>query len=513
MTLGPPIEVRTGPDASLPAGSAPLVLVAGATGYIGGHLVGPLERAGYRVRAMARSPQHLRGIASPSTEVARADVFDAGQVRAAMRDVDTAVYLVHSMGESRDFAVRDRKAAGIFAGAAREAGVRRIVFMGALGADEGPASEHLSSRHEVGRLLASAGVPVVELRASIALGSGSTPFEMIRNLVEKLPVILTPRWAHSPSQPISIEDLVDYLVSAVALPDALERTHRIYEVGGAEVITYLDLLRLYAQRRGLKRLIVSTPLLPLRLSAWGLSFLAPKQAAVGRQLARSLRQPTVVTTGDALRDFPDIRPVGALEAFDGALAAERESLLRMRWSDEFADRPVGVPAIVEYEGRYVDSRAVFVACPPEVAFGPVARIGGEKGWYAFEPLWDVRGFLDFLLGGPGRRRRRRDDHELIKGDVLEWWRVTSVDPPLLLQLEAELVMPGSGWLQYELTDHGRATMVRQTAIFDPKGVLGRLYWYAVVPFHHLVFNGTLKGIERECPVISDGLDGGSPVDT
>ncbi len=485
-------------------GATRTILVTACTGYIGRSIVKPLESAGYHVRAAARSPERLRGIVTERTEVVSADAFDALAVRTALEEVDTAFYLVHTLGGGADYAERDRHAATIFAEAAREAGVRRIVFFGGLGGDPGKLSEHLASRHEVGRVLASTGVPVVEFRASIVIGSGSTSFEMIRNLVEKLPAMTTPRWVRMPCQPIAIDDVVRYLVAAVDLPDDASRPHRIYEVGGADIVTYGDLLRMYGERRGLTRLIIPVPVLSPGLSGWWLYLFTPKQATVGRQLAESLRHPTIVTSDAATRDFPAIRPIGASEAYDRAFAAEEAAFSAMRWNDELADRPADASPDFEREGRYVDSRTLKVACPPEAAFDPIACIGGENGWYAFDTLWDIRGFFDILLGGPGRRRGRRDQYALVEGDVLEWWRVEKVESPRLLRLEAEMVMPGRGWLQYELSPEADGTLVRQTATFDAKGVLGRLYWYAVLPFHHFVFTGTLKGIERECTELVSG---------
>ncbi len=269
-------------------------------------------------------------------------------------------------------------------------------------------------------------------------------------------------------------------------------------------MTYGDLLSLYGAHRGLKRLIIPVPVLSPGLSGWWLYLFTPKQATVGRQLAESLRHPTTVTSDAAARDFPAIHPIGTEEAYDRAFTAEAAAFSAIRWNEELADRPADASPNFEREGRYVDSRTLRIACPPEAAFDPITCIGGENGWYAFDTLWDIRGFFDILLGGPGRRRGRRDQYALIEGDVLEWWRVETVDSPRLLRLRAEMVMPGEGWLQYELVPDGEGTIVRQTATFDAKGLLGRLYWYAVLPFHHFVFTGTLKGIERECTELISG---------
>jgi uncharacterized protein YbjT (DUF2867 family) len=476
------------------------VLVMGATGYVGSHLLQPLANAGYRVRAAARDPRRLH--LPPGVEPVAADVRDAPLVRTALEGVDTAFYLVHTLGSGADYAEHDRAAARIFAQAARDAGVRRIVYLGGLGQDQAALSEHLASRHEVGRLLAESGVPVVEFRASIVIGSGSTSFEMIRNLTEKLPVMTTPRWVRMPAQPISVDDVVAYLVAAVGADLPAGESHRIYGIGGADIVTYGDLLSLYARRRGLKRLIIPVPVLSPGLSGWWLYLFTPKQATVGRQLAESLRYPTVVRDDAAARDFPAIVPIGADEAFQRALAAEDTDFDSILWAEEFAG--TSDPQQIEREGRYIDSRVILAHCPIEAAFDPVACIGGDNGWYAFDTLWDLRGFIDVLLGGPGRRRGRRDQYALVEGDHLEWWLVERVVPPTLLRLRAEMRLPGRGWLQYELAAVGDETRIRQTATFDARGVLGRLYWYAVAPLHTFVFNGTLRGIESRARALAEG---------
>jgi uncharacterized protein YbjT (DUF2867 family) len=476
-----------------------LVLVSAANGYIGSRLLAALASAGYRLRASARSPHKARPPAG--VELVQADALDPDAVRASMRGVSTAFYLVHTLGAGAGYEERDRQAAVIFAEAARDAGVRRIVYLGGLGDASAVLSDHLASRQEVGRVLASTGVPVVEFRASIVIGTGSTSWEMIRNLVEKLPVMTTPKWVRMPAQPIAIADVCAYLAAAIELP-APPEAHTVYEIGGTELVSYGDLLRLYARRRGLRRLVIPVPVLSPGLSGWWLYLFTPREATVGRQLAESLRFPTVVSNDDAARDFPSIEPIGAAEAVDRAFAEEDASFAAIRWSEELQSKTT--PTSIVREGRYIDSRTIKAHCPPEAAFDPIACIGGERGWYAFDTLWDIRGFVDILFGGPGHRRGRRDQYALLEGDHLEWWRVETVRPPHLLRLCAEMRIPGAGWLQYEIEPDDDGTLVRQTAIFDAKGVLGRAYWYLVLPFHHFVFEGTLKGIDRECRALVEG---------
>lgn len=476
-----------------------LTLITAASGYIGSRLLSALAAGGHTLRASARDPRRVKAV--QGVEVVTADALDADAVAASLAGVATAVYLVHTLGAGEGYAERDRTAARIFAKAAREAGVRRIVYLGGLGDDSAVLSDHLSSRQEVGRLLGEAGVPVIEFRASIVIGPGSTSFEMIRNLVEKLPVMPTPRWVRMPAQPIAISDVLAYLTAAVDAPDPGE-AHAVYEIGGADIVSYGDLLMLFAQRRGLRRLVIPVPVLSPGLSGWWLYLFTPREATVGRQLAESLRFPTVVTGDAARRAFPEIRPCGAAEAIDRAFADEARTFAATCWSDALEGMPL--PVSLSREGRYIDSRTIHASCPPEAAFDPIACIGGEKGWYAFDTLWDIRGFLDILVGGPGHRRGRRDQYALVEGDHLEWWRVEKVESPRLLRLRAEMRLPGEGWLQYELTPDGEGTLVRQTATFHPKGLLGRVYWYLVLPFHHFVFEGTLKGIDRECRALVSG---------
>lgn len=491
------------PDPEPQAGPSPTVLVTAASGYIGSHVVPALGAAGFSVRVAARNPARLpKTVRQVVREVAVADALDADAVRASLEGIETAYYLVHTLGSGPDYAEKDRRAAEIFAAAAAQAGVKRIVFFGGLGADAPGLSEHLASRHEVGRVLGAGAVPVIEFRASIVLGSGSTSFEMIRNLVEKLPAMTTPLWVRQPSQPIAVSDVVAYLVAAASLP-VEGAGHRVYEIGGSDVVTYSGLLEAYARHRGLKRLIIPVPVLSPGLSGWWLYLFTPKQATVGRQLAESLRFPTVVTNDAAKRDFPHIVPLTMEEAMRATFAEEDEAFSKIRWAEELAGS--SHPATFEREGRYIDSRTLEADCPPEAAFDPIACIGGENGWYAFDTLWDIRGAFDRVLGGPGRHRGRRDQYALVEGDYLEWWRVQQVDSPRFLRLEAEMKLPGRGWLQYELSELPQGgTLVRQTAIFDAKGLLGRLYWYSIIPFHHFVFQGTLAGIEERCVALVSG---------
>jgi uncharacterized protein YbjT (DUF2867 family) len=464
------------------------ILVTGATGYIGGRLLNVLVGSSAEVRCLARRPEAIA--ARAGLDVVAGDVLDPEAVRRALEGVDVAYYLVHSMGTSGGFEQLDRHAATTFAAAAREAGVGRIVYLGGLG--HGPAlSTHLASRQEVGRLLASTGVETIEFRASIVIGSGSLSFELVRSLTERLPVMITPRWVDTQAQPIAIEDVIDYLVAASHLET---QGSEVFEIGGSEVATYGELMREYARQRGLRRTLIRVPFLTPRLSSLWLGLVTPLNARIGRKLIASLPHETVVRDPRALERFP-IRPRGYREAIARALVNEDQELAATRWSDAFsvgertARRPRG-----ETYGRLVDTRARRVASSPVRAFAPVRRIGGGTGWYYGNVLWRLRGFVDLLVGGVGLRRGRRDPETPAVGSTLDFWRVEAYEPDRLLRLRAEMRLPGRAWLQFEVDGDEQGSEIRQTALFDPVGLAGLLYWYALLPLHKLVFRGMLDGI-------------------
>jgi len=424
----------------------------------------------------------------------RGDVLDAASLDAALTGADTAYYLVHSMASRGDFQDEERRGAANFARAARAAAVRRIVYLGGLGDDVAP-SPHLASRHEVGRILRESGVPTVELRASVVIGSGSLSFEMVRALVERLPVLITPRWVLQRAQPIAIEDVVSYLVAAADVPlDGSE----IVEIGGPDQVSYLDLMREYGAQRRLRRIYVRVPVLTPRLSSLWLGLVTPLYARVGRKLIDSLRTATIVTSPRARALFPDIRPRRMSEAVARALVNEDREIAETRWSD--ARSSLGEARRwggIHTGSRLIDSRTAPVAQPAAVAFAALERIGGEVGWYYANWLWRLRGALDLVVGGPGLRRGRRDPESLQPGDALDFWRVEAVEAPRLLRLRAEMRVPGRAWLQFEVSDAGRdGSVIRQTAIFEPRGLWGLVYWYGLYVVHGLIFGGMLRAIAR-----------------
>lgn len=470
------------------------VLLTGTTGYVGGRLLRRLIDAGHTVHTLARRPEHLR-VADPRLHAFQGDLLDPATLSPAMEGVDVAYYLVHSMGSSKDFAETDRQAATHFAKAARENHIQRVVYLGGLAhaTPDTPLSSHMASRQEVGHILRASGVPVTEFRASIVIGSGSLSFELIRALVERLPVMITPRWVEIMAQPIGIEDLLEYLMAALDLPG---EAHRTYEIGGADQVSYGGLMREYARQRGLRRWMLPVPLLTPHLSSLWLGLVTPIYARVGKALISSIRNASVVNDTSALHYFP-LRPSGLSEIISQALRNEDRDYAETRWSSALSS--LGTLPHPPGNGmgtRIVDSRTRRVPVPPDVAFAPIQSIGGSNRWYYANFLWQIRGWLDLMAGGAGLRRGRRHPVELAPGDTLDWWRVEAIEPGRRLRLYAEMKVPGRAWLEFEVTPHASGSEIRQTALFDPAGLGGRLYWYALYPVHVLIFAGMLRAIAR-----------------
>jgi uncharacterized protein YbjT (DUF2867 family) len=474
-------------------GSKPLILLTGATGYVGGRLLKALEQAGHRVRCLVRRPHFLRSRVAATTEVVAGDVLAPESLKAALHGVHTAYYLIHSMGSGQNFAAMDRQAAENFASAARQAGVARMVYLGGLGESGSDLSPHLRSRQEVGTVLRRSGVQVLEFRASIVIGSGSLSFELVRALVERLPVMITPRWVTVEAQPIAIEDLVAYLLAALDLPIT---DSRIYEIGGADQVCYGDIMREYAHQRGLRRLMLPVPVLTPGLSSLWLGLVTPVYARIGRQLIDSICHPTVVRDTTAQQTFA-ICPMGIRQAIARALRNEDQEFAETRWSDALssggAQRSWGG---ARFGTRLVDTRSLEVATSSAHAFAPIRRIGGKTGWYYANWLWSLRGFIDLLVGGVGCRRGRRDPEWLYPGETVDFWRVEAFEPNRRLRLFAEMKVPGRAWLEFEVEGEATSSRIHQTAIFDPLGLWGQLYWYALYPLHGLIFGGMLRNLGR-----------------
>lgn len=488
-----------------------LVLLTGATGYVGGRVLTLLRQAGVPVRCLTRRPSSLDEYDdADDVEVVQGDVLEPSSLEPALTGVDVAYYLVHSMGSSGDFEEQDRIAATNFAKAATAANVRRIVYLGGLGNPDHELSKHLRSRQQTGNILREFHGQVIEFRASIVIGSGSLSFEMIRALVERLPVMICPRWVGVKAQPIAVEDLLAYLVDAREL-SAL--TSRIYEIGGPDQVSYGEIMREYARQRGLRHLMIPVPLLTPYLSSLWLGLVTPLYARVGRKLVESLRNPTLVSNNLAATTF-NMSPRSVSEAIARALVHEDREFAETRWSDALSSggetRAWGG---VRFGSRLVDSRTLAVDVPPEQAFTPIRRIGGKTGWYYGNWLWGIRGFLDLLVGGVGVRRGRRDPEHVRAGDTLDFWRVEACEPPNILRLQAEMKLPGRAWLEFEVTPTDAGSTIRQTAIFDPLGLWGLIYWYTISPLHFFVFRGMLRNIARAAKAVDSSADANVPAIT
>lgn len=469
-----------------------LVLVTGATGYIGGRLVPRLIAAGYRVRCVARSAEKLRTrrwAADPRVEIVEADVADEPAMQTALQGCAAAFYLVHSMlAAGAEYAAHDAALARAFAAAAAAAHLPRIVYLGGLGETGDGLSEHLASRREVERELAAGPTPVTVLRAAMIIGSGSASFEVLRYLVERLPVMVTPRWVSTRCQPIGVNDVLELLVGCLAQPDSVGRT---YDIGGADVLSYREIMQTMADVLGLRRrLIIPVPVLTPRLSSLWIHLVTPISADIARPLAEGLRNP-VVCRREAQPTWLRTPPQSTRRAIELAVAGQRGGDVETAWSD------AGVmPGDPDWAGGTLlkDRRELLVSATPAATFAAVCRIGGGQGWYAWSWLWRLRGALDRLVGGPGLRRGRRDGKRLGYGDALDFWRVTAIEPERRLELRAEMRLPGVATLTFQLEPEKDGCRLRQIARFQPRGLLGLAYWYACVPLHHLVFRGMVRGI-------------------
>ena len=472
------------------------ILVTGVTGYVGGRLVTRLLQAGYKVRVLVRgNTARLNGRPwKDEVEIAVGDVLNPGSLDEAMQGVDAAYYLIHSMGGHDEFSERDVQAAENFSAAAARAGVKRIIYLGGLGDPQSQLSEHLRSRQQTGDALRSENVPVTEFRAGMVVGSGSLSFEMMRNLTERLPVMIAPRWVYTNTQPVAIRDVLNYLVSALSKPESADR---IIEIGSPDVLTYADMMMTYARIRGLHRTIIRVPVLTPRLSSYWVHWMTPVSASVTRPLIEGLRNELVVRDHSAKTLFPEIEPIDFETAVRRALARVENGEIETLWSDALASSQGDIKPVLltQEQGMLIERRQMTVDAPQSAVFRTFCGLGGDRGWPPYNWLWQARGAIDRLVGGVGMRRGRRHPDELRQGEALDFWRVEMVEPDHLLRLRAEMKLPGRGWLQFEANsrEDGRTDLV-QTAYFASKGLSGLLYWYGIYPLHGLIFSRMIKAV-------------------
>lgn len=485
------------------------ILVTGSTGYVGGRLVPRLLEKGYRVRAMARSPGKVRCRPwgrHPNLEVVAADILDLDSLTVAAKGCRAAYYLVHSMNpESHDFADADRIAAENMVIASGKARLGRIIYLGGLGLDEPGLSKHLQSRLEVGRILQSGPTPTTYLRAAMILGSGSASFEILRYLVDRLPIMITPRWVRTPCEPISIRNVLNYLMGCLEHDEVLGQT---FDIGGGDIHSYHELMRIYAEEARLrKRLIVPVPVLTPTLSSYWIHVVTPVPASIARPLAEGLGA-GVVCQDFRIREIIPQDLLTCRESIREALRRIEQEQVETCWSDAGASTP---PEWVQcgdapYAGGTALECAYRIGLPvtAELIWEQLVQIGGERGWFHGDFLWTLRGWLDRLVGGVGINRGRRSKSQIRTGDALDFWRVLDAEPLRRLLLMAEMKAPGEAILDFRIADKGEAGVeVQAIARFLPRGLAGMAYWYALKPVHGRLFSGMLKSLARVLAVSPD----------
>jgi uncharacterized protein YbjT (DUF2867 family) len=472
-----------------------LILVTGATGYIGGRVVPRLLDAGYRVRCLVRDAERVEGRPWCSrVELVTGDALDAESLEAAFRGVSAAYYLIHGMQGGRSNAERDLRAARNVATAAEGAGVQRMIYLGELVDPTANLSPYLRSRHETGYLLRQSAVPVTEFRAGMIIGSGGALFEMIRYLSEREPVLVCPAWFFSLAQPIGIRDVLEYLLAALKTP---ESSGKLIEIGGPTRLTYAEMLLGYAKLRGLKRVLIRTPFYAPRLSAYWVHMVTPIHWRTVLPLIEGLRASLIVHDTEARELFPAIQPMDFQSAVRAALGRVQSDVVETSWSDALVNsagdsRPY---KFAIEEGMMLERRTLAVNSPPAAVFRAFTGVGGARGWLFMDWAWAVRGWMDKLIGGVGIRRGRRNPDEVHPGESLDFWRVEAVEKDRLMRLRAEMKVPGKAWLQFETaTEKDGKTLLTETAYFAPRGFWGFLYWYAMWPFHAFLFDGLIRRI-------------------
>ncbi|MDA2978956.1 MAG: SDR family oxidoreductase [Actinomycetota bacterium] len=478
------------------------IAVTGATGYIGGRLVPRLLAEGHDVVCLARSPAKLADRPwSDKVEVIKADLIGSADLDTALAGCDIAYYLVHSMGSGSDFDATDRRGAERFIDAAEKAGVKRVVYLGGLGSEDDALSDHLSSRHNVGVVLASRSVPVTEFRAAVVIGSGSVSFEMLRHLTQVLPIMTTPKWVRTRCQPIAIRDVLSFLVAGIAETSS---GHRVYEIGGPDVLTYEEMMQGYASVVGLSsRLIIPVPVLSPRLSSLWVGLVTPLPINVARPLVESLRNEVVVKDDSAKVFAIPLLPFE--ESVRLAVTVADDPRSPTRWTDAEYSPASPMPTDPNWSGGtvYEDVRVLETNASVDHLYATFSRVGGEVGYYGFRWAWRIRGLIDTVVGGVGLRRGRRHPTDLRLGDVVDFWRVSHVIPGHRLELVSEMKMPGDAWLVWEARPTAGGSTLVQSAFFLPRGLLGRLYWFLLMPLHGPIFGRMLRSIASEATSRND----------
>jgi len=465
------------------------VLVTGATGYVGGRLVPRLLERKHRVRVLVRDATRVAGRRwAEQVEVYEGNLLQPRSLHPALEGMDAAYYLVHSMYAESDFGRTDHEAAEHFVAAAGHLG--HVIYLGGLVPEEPSKklSKHLSSRADVGEVLRGS-LPVTEFRAGPIIGSGSASFEMVRYLTERLPVMVAPRWVLHEVLPISIDDILHYLLGALG-----QQPLGVVNVG-AEPLTFLDMMMIYAETRGYRRAVIPAPVLAPTLAALWVGLVTPISNRLAVPLVQGMIQPLVADRAKARTRFPEIAPVSYREAVASVVQEIERGDVETRWSGAPRDAPAF--ALVNWGGLIKEMRTVHVNASAARVFEVFSGLGGEKGWLKWNWVWRVRGFFDQVIGGPGLRRGRRHPTELLSGDTVDFWRVEKVEPGKLLRLRAEMKVPGNAWLEFRVTPENHGACLAQTAIFAPYGFWGNLYWYFLYFIHKVIFSDLAKAVARE----------------
>jgi len=472
-----------------------IILVTGATGYIGGRLVPRLLEAGYSVRCMVRDAQRLQGYGWVSdVEVLEGDALDPSSMNPIFRGVTTAYYFIHGLQGGKNSVERDLLAARNFVSAAETAGLQRIIYLGELIDPDSCLFPYLQSRYETGRIFQQGGIPITEFRAGIVVGAGSVLFEMIRYLTERQLILLCPRWFFSLAQPISIRDILDYLVQSLNTPESVGK---VIDIGGASQITYADMLQGYAEERGLKRFLVPTPIYAPKLSAYWVHMVTPIHWRVVLPLIQGLHSDILVHDNQAKVLFPTIQPLEYGTAVREALGNLSNEIVETSWDNALviSQGDIKPVKLTSSEGMLIEQRTQKVDLPAKDVFSSYAGLGGERGWLYLEWSWRIRGWMDKLIGGVGLRRGRRHPDEIRVGEALDFWRVEAITPDRMIRLRAEMKVPGSAWLEFQSIPQAEGgTFLIQTAYFAPRGISGFLYWYVLYPIHSFIFSGMIRQI-------------------
>ena len=474
----------------------PNILVTGASGYIGGRLVDDLLKLDYPVYSMVRRPDQFKYQFPKKHTIRYGNALDPESLDEALKGIDIAFYLIHSLADDKDFEQKELDSARNFVASAEKNNVKKIIYLGGLFNTHRPLSPHLRSRKEVGDVFRKSNIPSITFRASIILGSGSISFELIRNLTERLPLMITPKWVRVKAQPIGISDVLLYLVASIKLN---VNDHQIYEIGGVDQVSYSDIMIEYARQRGLKRLIIPVPVLTPYLSSLWLSIFTPIYSNIGRKLINGIKIPTIVTKQEKTFNDFDIRPITMAKAIEKAIEREDSEFKRTHWASSFSSSNHDMKWLEQQRGnKLIYTTRININSTIKSAFYIIQQIGGKKGWYYANFMWKLRGFIDAMVGGTGYRRGRKDPIELHEGDFLDWWRVEQFSPPKCLRLFAEMKLPGRAWLEFEVKEKSNQSCeLYLSAIFDPSGLIGRIYWYSLYPLHFFIFNGLIKGLKKE----------------